>query len=344
MKQEIKLSSRSTSQSKDPVGKLPPDLLQIARRGVRDKLGVLLPVSAWLVLLIYFSLASPVFLTQTNLLNIIRQSSVLLVVGLAGTFVILIGSIDLSVGSVVTLTGIVTAMAVSNLGNWGVFAALLVGLLCGLLNGVLHAYGKLPSFLVTLGSLFMIQGIGLILCGGRPQAWQSDLVMGMMGGTTAGGFPVIGIWALGIFAIAVFVASRTRFGRYLVAIGDGEKVARMSGVPVDRMKLYAFALSGFMAGLGGVMLAVRSASGSPGAGDPFLLDSIASIVLGGTSLTGGTGGPHRTILGVLVITTLSNGMTITQVDPFYQVAIRGAVVIAAVAVTMRREELGLIVK
>ena len=321
---------------------LQPDTLKAREVGLSERLGVLLPLSAWVVLVIYFAFASPAFATPINAFNIIRQSSVLLVVGLAGTFVILIGSIDLSVGSIVTLAGISAAMAVNAWGDLGVVAALAAGLLCGLLNGALHAYGKLPSFLVTLGSLFMIQGIGLILCQGRPQPWNSELLMSFMGGTTVAGFPVIGVWALAVFAVTIFVAKRTRFGRYLVAIGDGERVARMSGVPVDRIKLYAFALSGFLAALGGVMLAVRMSSGAPAMGDPFLLDSIAAIVLGGTALTGGVGGPQRTILGVLVITTLSNGMTITQVDPFYQIAIRGAVVIAAVALTMRREELGLI--
>lgn len=307
-----------------------------------ERLSLLLPLSALLVLVVYFSLASDAFFSQANLFNIVRQSSVLLVVALAGTFVVLLGSIDLSVGSIVTFTGIATALAIARWGDAAVLLALLAALLWGLANGLLHAYGKLPSFLVTLGTLFVIDGVALIVSAGRPQPFRSEALTALMGGTSFGGFPTIALWAAAILALSVFLARQTRFGRYLVAIGDGERVARLSGVNVDRIKLYTFALSGLLAGLGGVMLAVRTSSGAPGMGASFLLDSIAAIVMGGTALTGGVGGPHRTILGVLVIVVLSNGMTLTDVDPFYQVVIRGAVVIGAVALTMRRGELSLV--
>lgn len=303
--------------------------------------GVIIPLSAWVILIITFTIANPIFFTSVNFINIMRQSSVMLVVALAGTFAILMGSIDLSVAAVLTMGSIVVAKSVSAFGDWGIIIALAVCLLCGIFNGVVHAYGKLPSFLVTLGSLFLIQGIGLIVCKGRPQSWNSDLITGLMGGTIYN-IPVIALWALGILVVCTFIASRTRFGRYLIAIGDGENTARMSGIPVAWIRVCAFSLSGLLSGIAGIMLAVRMASGAPGMGDPYLLDSIAAIVLGGTALSGGVGGPSRTIFGVLVIVTLANGMTILQVDPFYQVAIRGAVVIAAVALTMRRGELGIV--
>ncbi len=300
--------------------------------GLVERLGVFLPLAAWVLLLIVFSILSDKFFTATNWLNIIRQSGVLMVVALAGTWVIMMGMIDLSVGAVLTLGTIITAMSVKAWGPVGVLFALAICLCCGAVAGSLNAYLKLPSFLATLGLLFVWQGAGYLISGGRPRPFEDDVVMNVMG-STLGGIPIIGIWAIIAFLVCVFAARRMRFGRYVLAIGDSERVARMSGVPVDRMKIVAFAVSGFLAGLAGALMAVRASSGSVGMGEPFLLDSIAAIVLGGTALSGGVGGPQRTIFGVLVIITLSNGMVITGVDPFWQIVIRGIVVIGAVAIS-----------
>ena len=309
-----------------------------------EKVGVLLPLSALILLVVFFSLTSDVFLSEGNFWNIVRQSSVLLIVALGLTFVILMGAIDLSVASTVTLTAIVAATLYPVIGDWGVLVALLAALLCGMINGLLNAYFKLPSFLVTLGTLFVFEGVGLIIAGGRPVAWDSSFMDTMMGGTVLGPIPKIGLWALAIFGVCIFIALKTRFGRYIFAIGDGERTSQMSGIPTVWVKFGTFAMCSLIAGIGGIMLGVRSFSASPGMGEEFLLDSIAAVVLGGTLLTGGIGGPQRTIFGVLVIVVLANGMTLLQVDPFFQVVISGAVVIAAVALTMRKEEKGHVVK
>lgn len=304
--------------------------------------GLFLASSALIVLVVIFALTSPVFLTVTNFSNLLRQVSTLLVVALAGTFVIMLGSIDLSVGSIVTLAGISTAMAVGFLGSAGVFVALLAGAAVGAVNGLLHAYARLPSFIVTLGMLSVIEGISLIISGGSPQSMPASFLEDIMGGTIFGVVPVIALWAVGIWAVMWFVSSRTVFGRQVVAIGDGEQAARLVGIPVQRIKLLVFILSGLLSAAGGVLLAVRTSSGAPGMGSSFLLDSIAAIVIGGTAITGGVGGPARTILGALTITVLSNGMTLLAVNPFYQEVASGAVVIIAVYMTIRRGELSVI--
>lgn len=308
----------------------------------RSGWSLFLACSALAVLTVFFALTSPVFLSMTNLTNVLRQLSTLLVVALAGTFVIMLGSIDLSVGSIVSLTGITVALEVNRFGLSGVLIGLLAGVAAGVVSGLLHAYVRLPSFLVTLGMLSVVDGVSLIICNGSPVPMSEPVLQEIMGGLVFGVVPTIAVWALGVWALMWFISSRTVFGRYVVAIGDGEHVARLAGVPVRRVKLLVFVISGLLAGVGGLLLAVRTSSGSPGMGAPFLLSSIAAVVIGGTALTGGVGGPARTLLGALTITVLANGMTLLAVDPFLQEVIFGVVIIVAVFMTIRRDELSLI--
>jgi len=306
--------------------------------------GKLTPFLAAFGLIVFFSLMHDAFLTWPNIWNIVRQSSVLLVAAMGVTFVILIGSIDLSVGSIMTLSAVCAISLVPTMGEAGILAGLAVGALCGAVNGVLNAVLRLPSFLVTLGTLFIFQSVGLIISGGRPLPWNTPISSTLAGGVVFGSFPKIGLWAVGILIVCTFIARFTRFGQYLYAIGDNERTTRMSGIDTTRMKILVFAVAGLISGFAGVLLGIRTFSASPGMGDPFLLDTIAAVVLGGTLLTGGVGGPLRTVLGVLTIVILANGMTLLQVDPFYQVGIRGAVVILAVLVTTRRKKLDEVVK
>jgi len=307
----------------------------------RDTLtGLVGPLIAMGVLIVVFTSLNSNFLTSTNLLNIVRQSAVLLVLALAGTFIILMGSIDLSVGSVVTLTGISGAMLMRDVGEWAVLLILLIGIGCGLINGLLFAYARLPSFLVTLGTLFAFDGLALYICDGSPVAVPLGVSLDeTFSGDLFGEIPAGALWALGIFVAAVLVAKMTRFGRFIYAIGGGERVAELSGVPVQRYKLLAFMFSGFLASVAGLLLLFRINSGSPEMGEPFLLTSIAAVVMGGTALTGGVGGPQRTLIGVLIIAVLSNGMNVADVDPFLQIVVQGVVVIAAVMLTVDRSKL-----
>ena len=301
----------------------------------------ILPFVAIVGLFIVFTAANPRFASVANLFNITRQSSVLIVVALAGTFIILQGSIDLSVGSMVTLAGILSSILILNVGAPAIILVPLVGLVAGLFNGVLFAYGKLPSFLVTLGTLFVFNGVALYISKGHPQPFEAPGMQTVVNGSLIGGFPNLGLIALVVYGLCIFVAFRTKFGRYMFSIGGGERVAKLSGVPVNFYKFLSFGVSGFLAALGGLMLASRISAGAPNMGEPYLLDSIAAVVIGGTALSGGVGGPHRTILGALVISILSNGMNILNVYPFTQIIIRGLVVIAAVALTMDRSKIEL---
>lgn len=297
------------------------------------------PIIALLVLIVAFAIATPVFLTGANLLNLVRQMSVLLVISLGVTFVILIGSIDLSIGSILTLTGVSSAMLTAAIGPWGILLGFMVGVLCGFINGVVLVYLKVPSFIVTLGTMFIFAGLALILTGGRPQALRSPELSAIFGSTLFGTVPVIFVWAVLALAIAVFIQKKLVFGYRAKAVGDAEPVAKLSGIAVGRVKVTALTLSGGYAAFAGILLMVRTNSASGGMGEPFLMEALAAVLLGGTSLMGGVGGPTRTILGVLIIAILSNGMNLMGVDAFLQQTITGIVLVAAVALTLNRKEL-----
>jgi ribose/xylose/arabinose/galactoside ABC-type transport system permease subunit len=300
------------------------------------------PIIALVVLVVVFALADPRFFQYENALNILRQSAVLLVLAMASTIVIMMGSIDLSVGSVLCLTAFAGAMMAQATGSTTVLLLLpLIGAACGLLNGALVAYGRLPSFLVTLGLMYAFDGIAKYLSGGRPISVRPDALIDAFGGSI-GGFPTVVLWALLALVVAVVLVRYTRFGRYMYALGGNEKAARLSGVPAARYKIYAFLVAGLFAGLAGLLQLARARSASPDMGEPFLLPAIAAVVMGGTPLSGGVGGPARTVTGVLIIAILGNGMVIAAVDPFLQNVIQGLVVIAAVALTIDRAKLSLV--
>jgi ribose transport system permease protein len=309
---------------------------------IRRHWSLIAPVGALLALIIAFSIADPRFLQVENGLNVLRQSSVLLVLALASTLIIMMGSIDLSIGSILTLTAFSGALLVQNTGTSAVLLLLpLIGLLCGLFNGVLVAYGRLPSFLVTLGTLYAFNGLANYMAGGRPIGLPGGGVVRFFTGSV-GGFPVIALWAILVLVITVLLARYTRLGRYLYAIGGNEKTTRLSGVPVTRYKVYAFMVAGLLAGIAGLLQLARANSASPDMGEAFLLPAIAAVVIGGTPLSGGIGGPLRTITGVLIIAILTNGMVIAAVNPFLQEMIQGLVVIIAVALTIDRSKMSLV--
>ncbi len=301
------------------------------------------PIASLVLMVIVFSIGSEVFFTPQNFDNILRQSAALLIVALGGTFVILIGSIDLSVAAVIVFGAMMTAMTAPSLGPAAIVVGMAIGVAWGLVNGLLLVLGKLPSFMVTLGMHSVILGISLILLGGGNTIdFDNELMRKAATAQVVPHVPLIAVWAFAVYAICVLVAFRSRLGRFAFAIGGGERVSQLSGVAVGRYKVYIFMLSGLLAGLGGALLAARSQSANQEMGGTFMLDSIAAIVMGGTPLTGGVGGPHRTLLGVLVIGVLGNGLVLMGVGAYEQIAIKGVVIVAAVALTISRSKLSVL--
>ncbi len=304
---------------------------------IRRSVPTLGPSIALVVLIIIFSLLNSHFFSLGNMTNVLQQAAVLTILALGETFVITMGSIDLSIGSTVSMVGMLAAFLIRDYGQWAVLAAPVAGAAIGAINGWLAAYARLPSFLTTLGMLFAVNGMTLYLTQGTAISVQPDLQIQSVFNGLLFGIPTIALWALAAWAISVFAARRTRFGRYNYAIGGGETVARLCGVPVARFKLYAFIVCGLLAGFAAILLMLRVSGSDPTMGTPLLLPAIAAVVMGGTPLTGGVGGPHRTLLGVLVITILQNGMNLADVNPFLQDVVLGAGVIIAVAINMDRK-------
>lgn len=304
----------------------------------RLDMALIYPFVAIAGLLIYFSARSQNFLTIDNIENIGRQSSVLMLVALAGTVVILIGSIDLSVAAIVALAGIACAKLVDPLGTLpAILAAIGFGGLVGFVNGALIIGLRIPSFLATLGTLSVLAGVANHIADGAPVLFASRGLPDLANGSILG-VPNVVLLAAATVAGLTGVVFRTRFGRYLFAIGGGEPVAAISGVPISRYKVAAFVLAGLLCGAAGVVVTGQVSAGTPDVGSDLLLDSIAAVVMGGTALSGGVGGPHRTVLGVLVIAILSNGMDVTGIQEFTQSIVKGAVIVAAVALSIDRKK------
>lgn len=304
------------------------------------------PFITLILLGVLFTLQTDNFLTTQNLIsNLARNSAVLLLVALAGTFPIMQQSIDLSVAAMVTFTGVCAGLLIAEVGLSGpiaLVAAVGIGTLAGTVNGVIFTKGKIPSFLVTLGTLSILEGSAGLVTGGSSIVFREPGLADIVNGELIPGLPNIITITVLIYVLTVFLAFKTQFGRYCYALGENESVVDLSGVPVDRYKILAFTFSGLLCGIAGALLTARIGTASVQMGQGLLLPSIAAVVMGGTALTGGVGGPHRTILGVLVIQVLRNGMNLSGINPFVQTMVVGTVVIIAVALSIDRRKVDII--
>lgn len=299
------------------------------------------PLLTLILVMIVFSALAKNFRTWTNVANIGNQSAVVIIAGIGETLVILAGSIDLSVGSLLGLSAVMTCAASAYIGIWCILIGPLVGLLAGLINGVVFAKGKIPSFMVTLAMLTILRGVVFIYTQGMPIVIENH-ILGSLADVELLFIPVIVCIALGVFLVMFFVDEYTPFGRQIRAIGGAEKVARLSGIKIDRTNILIFMTAGTLVGLAGVIQASRTAAGVPTIGTGFELDVIAAVVLGGTTLTGGVGGVGRTIIGALTITAISAGLNIVGVTPYVQYVVKGVVLMVAVLISIDRSKIAVI--
>ena len=303
-------------------------------------------ITAFVALCVGLSIASPYFLELQNIINILRQTSINGVLAVGMTFVILTRGIDLSVGSLAALSGIVATSFATRSAIAGVPGApypailaigvgLLVGVLAGWVNGSVVTRFRVPPFVVTLGMLSTARGLTLLYAGGRP---IPDLTPGFraIGTAEIGGVP-LPIFVLAIvFAVSWWVLAYTRFGRHVYAAGGNPRAATSSGVNVSRIRLSVYVISGAAAALGGIMLAARTGSGLTQAGISYELDAIAAVVIGGTSLSGGVGSVIGTLFGALIIGVLNNGLDLLGVDSNYQQIFKGLMIVGAVMLDSAR--------
>lgn len=300
-----------------------------------------LPLLILAVLIAAFAILAPRFFRLQNFMIVLQQTVVLVVTGLGMTFVIIGGSIDLSVGSVVGLAALTTALFTPAWGGLAIVAGVLTGAFAGVLTGTIFAKGKVPSFIVTVGGLVAYRGIVLFLTRGAPVEITHDRFLALYAGRLFG-FPHAVIFALALVVLAAVILERTPFGREIRAIGGGERVAELSGVNVARVKMLMFLWSGLIAGFAGVLQAARVYAATPRLGDGLELQVISAVVLGGTPLTGGAGGVRGTIIGALIIGVLSNGMNMMGLSPYIQNIVQGVVLVLAVFATIDREKIGVI--
>ncbi len=300
--------------------------------GILEKFGIL---SAYVVLVIVATILSPRFLTSLNLLNVARQISIFGILAIGQTFVILTGGIDLSVGSVLAL---VVVLVGGVLPEYGIFAAILVGLaigtLMGIINGLGITLGNIQPFIMTLGMLGIARGIAYIYTGGMPIPVLNKSFL-FIGNGYVLGVPVPAIIFIALVIIAALILRYTVFGRYVYAIGSNAEAARLSGINVDLNKTFVYALCGLTAGIAGILYASQLAVAPPIAGEGYELDAIAAVVVGGASMFGGEGGMFGTFLGALIIGSLSNILNLTGVSPFVQRLAKGLLIIGAVMIKAR---------
>jgi ribose transport system permease protein len=305
-----------------------------------ERLRQWLPLATLIALVLLVGIIQPGFLEPSTLLQLASDTAVLFILASGVTFVIMLGGIDLSIQSMASLASVIVALTIARLGYGAFILAVVIGMLAGLFSGLAHVRLKIPSFIATLAMGGVLFSTALVISKERSitlgdvargyQAWITETLLGV---------PNVVVIGLIVLAVAHILQSHTRFGRYSAAIGAGEPAAYASGVKVNRQKVIAFVLSAGFAALAGVILAGRLASGSPTLAAELLLPSIAAVVVGGTAITGGVGSIWRTLVGSLIISVVRVGMTFLGVNIFAQNIVFGAVLIAAVAITIDRSKI-----
>lgn len=292
-----------------------------------------------IALIVIFSVFSDGFLSLNNLTNILRTTSVYAILGCGMTFVMISGCIDLSVGSVVALSGCISAISMVN-GNGMIFSAILgilVGIVCGLINGIFIAKLNVPFFITTAGMMYAVSGIALVITKETPVN-NLPASFDIFGATKFGVIPSQAIIAAIFFLVCMFLLKHTKLGRYTYAIGSNEKTSKLSGINVDKYRIIIFLINGLAAGLAGIIVASRLKIGSPIVGDGYEIDAIAAVAIGGTSMTGGEGTIQKTIVGAFIICIIRTGLNIIGISTSNQKIIIGVVLIVVVAVDMWRKK------
>ncbi|WP_353854379.1 ribose ABC transporter permease RbsC [Bacillus sp. Bos-x628] len=303
---------------------------------IMQKLG---PFLGLIFLVVIVSILNPSFLEPLNILNLLRQISINALIAFGMTFVILTGGIDLSVGAILALSSALTAgFIVSGMDPiLAIIIGCIIGAILGMINGLFITKGKMAPFIATLATMTIFRGLTLVYTDGNPiTGLGSNYAFQLFGRGYFLGIPVPAITMLLTFIVLWTLLHKTPFGRRTYAIGGNEKAALISGIKVPRVKIMIYSLAGFMSALAGAILTSRLNSAQPTAGTSYELDAIAAVVLGGTSLSGGRGRIVGTLIGVLIIGVLNNGMNLLGVSSFYQSVVKGIVILIAVLLDRKK--------
>ncbi|PTF98533.1 ABC transporter permease subunit [Staphylococcus chromogenes] len=299
----------------------------------------LLPFVGLILLIVMISVLNPAFLDLSNLLNLLRQVSINGLIAFGMTFVILTGGIDLSVGSILALSSAFIALMITSGVNpiIAIIIGVLIGFVLGVVNGIFVTKGNMAPFIATLATMTIFRGLTLVVTDGNPITNLGDnYLFQLFGKGYFFGIPVPAVTMTLVFIALFIILHKTTFGRHTYAIGGNEIAAKISGIKVNRVKILIYGISGFMAALAGAILTSRLNSAQPTAGTAYELDAIAAVVLGGTSLTGGKGRIVGTLIGVLIIGVLNNGLNLLGVSSFYQQVVKGVVILIAVLIDRKK--------
>jgi ribose transport system permease protein len=316
---------------------------KIKKDNLKERVIKTAPLMVLAALALVFSIACGTsFLSADNLVSIMNQLAIPLVVALGLTFVIMIGSIDLSINGSVGMAGSLMSCLVlndlyknMNMGLGGVFLAIMASVVCGLIIGVIHVKLHIPSFMVTFAFLYICKGFGMLSYQGLIPTIRDPLLVAAAKATFIG-IPFITWVALVLFALCYYIQEFTAFGRHIYAVGTNESVPRSVGVNVDMVKIKVFTLAALMFGIAGIIGTIRLGQGQVGVGEGLMFPAQAAVVVGGTSLSGGKGGVLNTVTGVLIMTVLNNGLVLLSVNPFIRTALSGVIILVAVILTIQR--------
>jgi len=338
-------AEENTSQNDSPNMRSTVEHLERTEPRTREKISRILGqtwenYSIYIVLVVLFvagAISSGAFLKIVNLLNILRQVSILGLISIGMTLVILTAGIDLSVGAVVGLTSIVLSLLMPSGVLLAVFIALLCGVMVGLVNGIGVAKGGMPPFIVTLGMMSIGRGLALFVSQGQVIEFFNPSFEILGAGRIKGIVPVPALIFLGIIGLASFMLRNTVFGRNVYAVGANEEAARLSGINVERVKIMVYLLCGLLASIGGLVYASLLTVGVPTGGQGIELDAIAAVVIGGTSFFGGIGSMSGTLAGVLIIGIINNVLNLRNISPYIQQLAKGVIILVAVYVDYRKK-------
>lgn len=318
------------------LGRQKPSIINFFENYFRTNAGILI---AFFLMFATLSILSPSFLTTKNWINVLRQISLNATISIGVMLAIMVNGIDLTVGAIISLSGCVVAKLISEYNcsiPVAIVLACLVGVFFGICNGLIIAYTKMPPFVVTLAMQNICRGSAYLVADGKPVRLPNEefeqIGIGYLGPVP---YPVI--YTLILFIITFYILNKTRLGRHIYAVGGNREAARFSGINNNRVEILVYTFSGFLAAFAGVVFAARMASGQPAVGLGYETDAVAASVLGGTSMSGGTGSVGGLVIGVLVIGILSNGLNLLGVNPFWQYVAKGIVILIAVYIDMFRK-------
>lgn len=303
---------------------------------IRSNIGI---ICVLLIIGVFLSLLSDKFLTSGNLISVMRQISINVYIALGMTLVIILGGIDLSVGAIVALTGTVTVGLIVNTGLPIVAAiaiGLLIGVVCGFISGTMVAEFKLPAFIVTMAMMNIARGAANVYSGGRSTRITDEFFSSIGSGYLFGVIPLPVIYMVVLIILITVVLNKTKFGTYIYAIGGNRESARLSGVPIKKVEIAVFTIIGLLSAFAGLVLASRMYSGQPSVGAGYELDAIAACVLGGVSMSGGKGRISGTVFGAMVIGFISNGLNLMNVNSFWQLVVKGIIILIAVVIDSQK--------